>query len=306
MSCGAETEANAVMTTLLTGVDFSVPEVDLSGPEFQLPEVGDIGGPITKLTNADLTDGTVGGAGTFDVVMKGIQAHLTQEYDKGRITGEQYAKAHVELTQVSLANSVQFLLGRDQAYWGAVRAQLEAQAAQAQVITARVQLETAKVQLQAVRIEAKKNEAEYALTKMKLATESVAYCVAKYNLDFLMPAQLVALGDAHAQSVYQLDNILPAQKKQVEEQAEATRAQTLDTRFDGATVVGVLGKQKDLYTQQITSYKRDAEVKTAKLFTDAWITMKSIDEGLLPPGNFNNTSLDAILADLKTNNDLGA
>ena len=66
-----------------------------------------------------------------------------------------------------------------------------------------------------------------------------------------------------------------------------------------------MGKQVDLYSQQITSYQRDGEVKTAKLFTDAWITMKTMDEGLLPPTNFQNTSLDAILGDLKTLNGLG-
>jgi hypothetical protein len=32
--------------------------------------------------------------------------------------------------------------------------------------------------------------------------------------------------------------------------------------------------------------------------------MKTIDEGLLPPTNFNNTSLDAILSTLKTLNGL--
>lgn len=283
MSCGAETEANALMTSLLAGTSFTIPDVDLTDPAYQLDPV-DIGALPTPLTNADLTEGTVLGNGTFDTLMKGIQAHLGQEFEKGRISGELYAKAHIELTQSAMGNAVQFLLGRDAAFWQAARAKYEAQAAQAQVITARVQLETAKAQLQAVRYEALNQEATYALTKMKLSTESISYCTGKYSLD----------------------NILPAQKLLVTEQAEAQRAQTLDTRSDGVTpVVGVLGKQKDLYSQQITSYKRDSEMKAAKLFTDAWITMKTIDEGLLPPTNFNNTSLDSILGTLKTNNALG-
>ena len=92
----------------------------------------------------------------------------------------------------------------------------------------------------------------------------------------------------------------------VKEQGEAQRAQTLDTRSDGATVVGLLGKQKALYDQQITSYKRDAEVKAGKLWVDAWITMKTIDEGLLPPNQFTNTEVNEVLAALKTNNMLGS
>lgn len=92
----------------------------------------------------------------------------------------------------------------------------------------------------------------------------------------------------------------------VSEQGEAQRAQTLDTRLDGSTVTGLLGKQKELYSQQITSYKRDAEVKAGKLWIDAWITMKTIDEGLLPPDQFTNTEINEVLATLKTNNVLGS
>lgn len=283
MGCGAETEANELMTTLLAGVSFTIPDVDLDAPEFQLPPVGSIGDPVTKLTNADLTTGQVNGAGTFDQIMVGLAAQLKEQFDKGRITGEQYAKAYTTLTEGAMSNAVQFLLGRDQSYWQAITAQLQAQVAQAQVITARVELETAKVKLQALRYETLTQQAAYALTKMKLATESVGYCAAQYSLD----------------------NILPAQKLLITEQSEAQRAQTLDTRLDGVTpVTGQIGKQKDLYSQQITSYKRDSEVKAAKLFTDAWITMKTIDEGLLPPTNFANASLDTILATLKSVNEL--
>ena len=76
--------------------------------------------------------------------------------------------------------------------------------------------------------------------------------------------------------------------------------------MDGTTVTGLLGKQKELYSQQITSYKRDAEVKAGKLWIDAWITMKTIDEGLLPPDQFTNTEINEVLATLKTNNLLGS
>ena len=85
---------------------------------------------------------------------------------------------------------------------------------------------------------------------------------------------------------------------------EVQRAQTMDTRTNGVAIRGSVGKQKDLYTQQITSYQRDAEVKAAKLFTDAWITQKTIDEGLLPPGAFRNDSINVILRNIKANNDI--
>jgi hypothetical protein len=191
--------------------------------------------PIDPITPEEFTTKLVNGTGMFDHIMSSVLAHLGAEYDKNRITGSEYTKAYIELVTACMSTALSLLLGKDEAYWKAVTAQLQAMLADAQVKE-------------------------------------------------LQPAQIALLL----------------------EQMEAARAQTLDTRSDGTTpVTGVLGSQKLLYNQQITSYQRDAEVKAAKLFTDAWITMKTIDEGLLPPTNFENTSLDAILADIKTNNDLG-
>jgi hypothetical protein len=282
MDCGADTEANELFTALTAGVDFTLPVIDLTDPEFQIP-VSTLPAPTT-LGNEHLTTKTIDGTGTFDVLMSSMLAHLKGEFDKGRITGAEYTKAYVNLTQTVLSNAVQFLLGKDVAYWQAVVAQNQAKIAEAGVVEARVKLQIAKAQLAAVYYEANTHKANYALTKMKLSTEEAQYCIAAYNLS----------------------EIMPIQKNLVTYQSETQRAQTNDTLLDGITpVAGLIGKQKALYTQQIESYKRDSENKAAKLFTDAWITMKTIDEGLLPPTAFNNTSLDAILGDIKTNNNLG-
>jgi hypothetical protein len=281
MSCGADTEASALITSLLTGVSVEIPNVDMDNILYKLPTT-DIRIPIRKLTNADLTTGTVGGTGTFDVLMKSVASHLKDEYEKNRITGAEYTKTYAALVTAAMSSATQFLLTRDQAYW-------QSQTAQINAITASVQLELAKVEYASKNLEARTIEANYALTKIKLASESNAFCLSKYELENIKPAQLA--------------NLL-AQVNMVKEQMEAQRAQTKDTRSDGTPVLGALGTQKSLYNQQITSYQRDAEVKTAKLFTDAWITQKTIDEGLVPPDNFTNTSINAILGKLKTNNGL--
>jgi hypothetical protein len=145
----------------------------------------------------------------------------------------------------------------------------QALTAQMNLINGRVSLAIAKTQLANVQIEANTAKVNYALTKAKIATENAGYI-------------------------------------SVSEQGEAQRAQTSDVRSDGAPVVGVLGKQKSLYTQQIESYKRDAEVKAGKLWIDAWITMKTIDEGLLPPDQFTNTEINEVLVALKANNAIGS
>ena len=111
---------------------------------------------------------------------------------------------------------------------------------------------------------------------------------------------------------YNLANILPQQftnlKEQetlIREQMEVQRAQTQDLRSDNLSVLGSVGKQKELYSQQIDSYKRDAELKAAKVFSEAWTVMKTVDEGLQPPAAFANANLQTILDTIKTNNNLG-
>lgn len=282
MSCGADTEANALFLALTADADFVLPDIDLSGPEYQIPADGPIALPITPITNEMLTNGDVDGPGTFDVIMRGFKAHLLQEFKGNRITGADYVKAYIALTEAAMQNATSFLLGKDQQYWQAVLAQQQALAAQVAVVISRVQLATTKAEYEKAKVEAAASAAGYALTKLKLATESITYCQANFTLDFMLPQQLLLL----------------------KEQTDAQRAQTLDTRADGAPITGTLGKQKDLYTQQITSYQRDSEIKAARIFTDAWITQKTIDEGLVAPPNFQNASVDIVLGHIKANNNL--
>lgn len=277
MSCSAEVEANRLLEELTKGDDFTLPDIDMSGPEWDIPggDESPIFGAISKVTNESLTTREVGGSGTFDALMESAHNHLKAEFKANRITGGEYTKAYIAMMESCMSNAVQFLLGRDQAYWAAAMAQIQA-------VTARVQLATSKAQFVLAKIQALSAKSEYALTKMKIATESETYCAALFNADQMLPQQL----------------------KLITEQTEAQRAQTLDTRSDGVTVTGSVGKQKELYSQQITSYQRDAEVKASKLFTDAWITQKTIDEGLNPPNGFTNASIDTILTKLKSNNGL--
>lgn len=277
MSCSAEVEANRLLEELTKGDDFTLPDIDMSGPEWDIPggDGSPIFGAITKITNESFTTREVGGSGTFDALMESAHNHLKAEFKANRITGGEYTKAYIAMMESCMSNAVQFLLGRDQAYWAAALAQIQA-------VTARVQLATSKAQFVLAKIQALSAKSEYALTKMKIATESETYCAALFNASQMLPQQL----------------------KLITEQTEAQRAQTLDTRSDGATVTGSVGKQKELYSQQITSYQRDAEVKASKLFTDAWITQKTIDEGLNPPNGFTNASIDTILTKLKSNNGL--
>ena len=321
MSCGAEAEGNSLFQTLTAGVSFDIPQIDVTGPSFQIPGGMDseLYKEVTRIANSELTTTTLDGTGTFDVLMRGFKAHLKEEYNQSRITGAEYTKAYTALVESAMAQGVQFLLGKDASFWQAMSAQIQA-------ITAKLQLETARVRHTTAQLEALNQEATFALTKMRLANENMQYCIGKfnheqmlpaqktgqdianrtavYNLDMIMPLQKVGLEHSNSIALFNLQTMLPQQYELLVEQTEVQRAQTLDTRSDGITVVGAVGKQKDLYSQQIVSYQRDSELKAAKLFADAWTVQKTVDEGFVAPANFQNPSLDSVLGHIKTNNNL--
>jgi hypothetical protein len=277
-------ESNALLTQLTFGKSFDVPPVNLNDPLLLIP--GDAHGalyqPIKGVTTEDFTTRQVGGTGVFDAMMQSMSNHLKAEYDSSRITGAEYTKAYIALAQVTMQSAVQFTLGKDQAFW-------EAQKSQIAAISARVQLEALKVQLVKAQYEALLIEVQYATGKLGLATANMQYLLA----------------DSQRQTAqYNLTSILPQQAVAAREQANAAMAQTSDYRADGAQVTGVLGRQKELYGQQIESYKTDSRVKTAKLYSDAWITMKTMDEGLLPPAIFNNDQINNIMTNLRDRNGL--
>ena len=321
MSCGAEAEGNSLFQTLTAGVSFEIPQIDVTGPSFQIPGGMDseLYKEVTRIANSELTTTTLDGTGTFDVLMRGFKAHLKEEYNQSRITGAEYTKAYTALVESAMAQGVQFLLGKDASFWQAMSAQIQA-------ITAKLQLETARVRHTTAQLEALNQEATFALTKMRLANENMQYCIGKfnheqmlpaqktgqdianrtavYNVDMIMPLQKVGLEHSNSTALFNLQTMLPQQHELLVEQTEVQRAQTLDTRSDGITVVGTVGKQKDLYSQQIVSYQRDSELKAAKLFADAWTVQKTVDDGFVAPANFQNPSLDSVLGHIKTNNNL--
>lgn len=332
-NCGADTEANSLITSLTEDAKFPIPDVDLTKPEFQFPD-GSLNDPVSKLSIEDVTTGSLTGPGAFDTLMRGFRAHLEEEFNQGRITGDDYTKAYIALTESAMNQSIAFLLGKDGAYW-------QAQQAQIQAFIARVQLEETKVRLAATQFDASNQKANYALTKMRMVSEEVNYCSGKYTLEEMLPLQKAGLVTENSISSYNLTTLLPAQNNKLvtentgqqiandtanynlantlpaqlqtvlqqrlmlNEQTEAQRAQTTDTRTDGLPVAGVLGKQKDLYQQQITSYQRDSELKVAKIFSDAWITQKTIDEGLTPPTSFTNQEIEKVLSQLRTKAEIG-
>jgi hypothetical protein len=269
-TCGADDLGTNLYDTLGEGGTYVLPTVDWTDAKFSTPSKVDnpLYADVATLTNEDLTTKTIDGTGSFDVVMFSIKTHLKEEYETGRLTGLDYAKAYTELTGGAMSAGVQFLLGKDQAYWNGILVQAQARKAETESVTAMVQLEIGKATLVMTQHQAKAAEGQVALLKMQLASEDAKYCL-------------------------------------VHEQVESKRADTSDTRTDGSAIAGTAGKQKDLYTQQIDSYQKDSAYKVAKMFSDGWTVQKTLNENLEAPNNFLNAEIDAVLESVRTDVGLG-
>lgn len=311
---------------------------------FQKDSDSDLYGDIPEISIEKLTEVDVDGDGVFDQLMSAVDEHIKREFKDQRITGDQYAEVYTQAINSVLANATQFVLSKDKARWDAVAAQMQARIVEINATTAMIDLERAKIDAAKLQFDMLTSASQYALTKMQIANSEAEHqridaMVAKeiYEVDYVLPSQralvdeqmetqrgqtlsvrsdgITPIGGILAEQkdslnldvqtkTYALANTLPTQLQILQEQRESERAKTMDTRTDGAVVEGSVGKQKDLYDQQIDSFVKDAQYKTAKMYLDGWITQKTLDEGLLAPTELQNTGVDAVLAGVRSNNSL--
>lgn len=225
----AGTLAVELFDQLTSGIGFTLPEVDLSDPQFQVGDLAEV--EIPELSEASLTSREPQGSGMFDALMESLKAHLREEYEKDRITGAQYAEAYISMTGMALQNATQYLLGREQVKWQSVLLQRQAQTAALQVTAARVGLEATKADLATARVKAKAVEADYALSKLRLANEDANWLLAQSNL---------ALSEIQTDKAqYELDYLLPVQKASLEGDVSTKTAQRDQILYETASILPV-------------------------------------------------------------------
>lgn len=357
--CEAATIANALYTSLTTDIP-TPPTIDLSDLTFNPEEDSELYVDPETITLDNLTVGTLTGTGAFDKMMAAVNVQLKKQFEAGRITGDAYALAYQNSIVAVLANATQFVLGKDQAKWQAVKAQMDARVAEIAATVARISLERERAETIRAIYNMRTSAAEYGLTKIKTANAEQEYCLIEaqvaeknYTNQYMLPASL-------AEAQHKITSLLPLQTELAKEQVEAARAQTLDTRRDGITpvagligrqkegidldneikqftidstlpaqlnilaeqreseraktldtrsddvtaVAGSIGKQKDLYDQQIDSFIKDAQYRVAKMYLDSWITQKTLDEGLAAPTELTNSEINDVIEAVRTNNSL--
>lgn len=222
---------------------------------------------MTPLTVSDLTQATLTGTGTLDVLMRTMKAHLDEEFGKGRIKGPEYSTVYLGSIEAAMQTALGFLLNKDKAY-------NEAELIAAQVLLADAQR--------------RKVEEEILLVKQQTANAVIEATV--------LTAQKCKL-DAEF-------DVLQAQKLKVtsetglmNQKINTEKAQTVALGVDEDSVIG---RQKQLYLAQRDGFTRDAEQKAAKVMVETWNTRRMTDEGTVADATnlLNDVSVGRAVAKL--------
>ena len=229
---------------------------------------------MSMIPVSDLTSGSVGGTGLFDVLMATMKGHIEQEWAQNRIRGPEYSQVYLgSLTQI-LQTSASFLLEQRKAEQE--EALLAAQIAET---NARVLLVHAQTELA---IQEKKN----AENQWLLLAEQKAKMTAETKLLGQQYNNAVTENDTMLKQQCKLaaeyDLIMEQKLKTVQEAgllAQKKVTEMAQTNGAATDEDSVIGKQKKLYQAQADGFKRDAEQKAAKLMVDSWNVRRTTDEG---------------------------
>ena len=306
-------EALTESTTLHAGLIDGLPPIPAypALPTINIPAVGalpvDLQGEVEQAKLEDLTDGAAGGSGVFDKIMASVNSHVESQYHKGIIGQSEVASVYIAAIQAAMPQAIQFLLSAEQSFWAAKLVQIQAQNAYlerarlvAEVETAKLTAYRAQAEAYAAQVNAITSQMVYANSKMQLtktlqeintseAQQAVAeaqYDAAYVQTHNTLPGGGTPLGHTSREFALKDAALVTATKQQglLDAQTNVQRAQTYNTNADGSTVTGVIGVQKNLYTQQIQSYQDDAKNKAVKMIADLWTSAKALDDAVPSPG----------------------
>ncbi len=234
-------DANSLFSALTQGVniDLNIDDIVL---DTDFPVTPDPSLPVVEpLTIEKLTQGLVGGDGVFDKLMAAVNAQIGTQYEKGRITGSDYANVYLGAIQSAMQFAIQYTLGNQRAQLENLQILETVKLAQVQRVKAMADIELVRAQLVT---------AQYNMLQSKLQAHVVYNQYASTKMDLVLG----------------FNSILEAEGKQklINEQFESQRAQTLDTRSDGTAVNGVIGTQRDLTAAQVAVANEDIDTKRAQ------------------------------------------
>lgn len=240
---------------------------DLNGLTDNLPDVDNV-----------TADAIVSDDGIFPVLFKTVSDSLKEIADNGYITNDAIADVLARVTPNILEQSLNFALQSQRATYDTYTAKLNAQNMALQQLLLSEQVGAARAQAVNLAIQCEISRHNEVIAKHGETTAL---------------NQSIASGYSAEQEQYNLQYILPARKLLLDEQAEQAHAATANTRINGSPVTGSVGKQIELFDQQIASYKNADLVKFMQnVHINTWTVRKSTDSGVAVPEALSDTNFN--------------
>ena len=265
------------------------------------------------VTIKDLTGGKATGRGAFDELMRAAGSHLQGEFDKQRITGNDYSQVYLGVMTAVLQTSNQFVLTQPQLneqikliIEQTANVKKNTELAQANLDNTEANTAIAAKQLDLMDEQiAKTVEDTKLVTKQSLiADKNIESMTADIQLKGAQKLKVDAETELTEQNtVNTLNQNTTITKQQAKRDADVAvltqkkyteEAQTLDD-VNGRAVGGVLGKQLNLYQAQTDGFSRDAEQKLLKIMVDTWTVRQTTDGEDAPSAGVDNPSIKQIV-----------
>ncbi len=258
---------------------------------------------MSEVTLDNLTQASLTGSGTFDVLMRATKAHLDQEYNAARIRGTEYSTVYLGSLEAVMRTSLEFILQKE-------KLNLELQILAQQLLLAEIAVTKANVEvdiLESTLVKLGKEtllvEAQTAQINQEKLNKITEELILQANL-LKIPKDVLLVEAQTALIVQQTTNeetkglVLQGEKSKLDAEYDVLVSTNTKTTSEidllnqkkatelaqvtatGVDVDSVIGRQKGLYLAQTNGFQRNAEQGVAKVMTDTWSVRRTTDEGV--------------------------
>lgn len=236
---------------------------------------------------SDLTETQMVGAGVLDKMLQTMRVHLSDQFEKERIRGPEYATVYLGAFQATLDAAINFLLAKQKQ--GLELKLLEGQAALVQAQEDQIRAEMQKIPLEMDQIVAQTNQiikqTELADKQIELADKQIAQADKQLELMDKQLAQAdkqLELTEAQIQVQLKQVELMEEQLVQARAQTEYYEQRTIteraQTQAGVAAPTSVIGTQVTLMNKQADGYDRNAEQQAAQIWANTWNVRRQTDE----------------------------
>ncbi len=239
---------------------------------------------------ATVTEELVSGAGVFDIYMRAGMNQLDTQYEQNRIKGSDYAQAYIATMQLMMTEANKMVLGLVQAEIAAKmfniqykNAEYDAILKQREILLKETMIRKTVADTNLVcqqEAELSENGATERLLKKEQTIKIIAdknKTITETSLACQQEEELKANGAVERILKKEQTSKIEMDNKKTENDIVLVCQQTAELKANGArerllkdAQTQVQLKQKDLYDQQITSFKEKTNIDAAKTVYDAW------------------------------------